>query len=214
MSFFGCSNVWCKSVILCFLLSPSLLADIIDFENFDFTSAQEGAISVLHNESMLFGQYQITVWEGFILDDSFYASQFNALYPDKTLHPTKSASIGESNKSLVTQRFSLKRLDDKPFYLCHLNVAEKAFRNNQQPLLIKATYYVAQMVNGQLIQNEELYLNSTKNLDGIDGYEQYEVDFGRAVSILDFTVINDDGAPGQLMFDDLILELLSSNCSQ
>ncbi len=187
--------------IIFVLFSPLADAEIIDFELIEL-NGYENKIAAFRNHNFIFNGYELFVWEGFIFDDSFYANESSEFNEGNTLHPSKSASVGESNKALVTQRFTIKRTDGQSFYFCRANAAEKKITQNSEFLKVSAEY------NNLEREQNNIFLDYQK------GYEQIRYDFGRAIKTLEFAVSDENRSVNQIIFDDIKLETYTANCDK
>ena len=192
-------------------VSSTILADLVDFEDIQL-DGEKSAIVTFHNTEIVQHEYLIHVWEGFVLDDSFYSGEWSALYDGEQLHPSKSMILGEKNNTLVTQRFSVRRADDKEFYFCRVNVAEKLnspASSDIGELTIVANYQIKKFIDGEF-QTSDAKKTLIETLDNNKGYDQFNYDFGHSITSLEFIVVNNAMSTTHFFFDDLVLGLNSS----
>jgi hypothetical protein len=180
--------------------SFTLNAEVFDFESVELTANQPYLDA--HSETMVAGNYQLKVEEGVFIRDTYLSNKTD---DSLSFHPSKGfQNIPLENTSLVSQRLSLIAADNATLFLCQFNVAEKRQLVNVAPL--KIIGYFNENHNGKtIVQTVELIVEP----DRVSGYQRIELHeslWERAFNRFDIIVQNEQGAAGQLHFDDLRVE--------
>lgn len=99
------------ALLLC-LYTPFIFCDALYLEGIPLDGG-ENAIPTFQNTDINLNGYLVHVWEGFGIDASFYSVEWSDVFDHQQLHPSKTIGSVEKSNSLVAQRLSPKRADNK-----------------------------------------------------------------------------------------------------